>query len=247
MIRAVGTLADLGRGLVDFVYPPLCPLCRAPSLSTANGLCQDCARVLIPISGPSCPVCGRQFRAEGTGDHKCGSCITEPPRFDTALSWGIYEQSLALAIKRYKFHDALGLGGLLSGLLQETYDRQPAAHEPDLLIPVPLHKRRLRERGYNQSALLGRSLARRRKIYCEANQLKRIRFTRPQVGLTLNQRKKNVEGAFKLERSERVKGLKVVLVDDVITSGATVMECAKVLKRAGAEEVHVLALARAGD
>ncbi len=198
------------------------------------------------IEEPKCPVCGAPFLSETVPAHLCGRCIKRRPPFKRARSWGIYDKALRDAVREFKFHARHGLCRPLADLLGEVYDRDMADRGFNLVIPVPLHKRRLRERGFDQATLLARSLSKRNGLELSLYNLRRRRFTMPQYGLTLRAREANVRGAFDLKKPEQIKGRDVLLVDDVYTTGATVKECARVLRRAGAKEVGVITLARGG-
>jgi ComF family protein len=148
------------------------------------------------------------------------------------------------AISRLKYGGLTRLARPLGNLLAEYQDPDFKLSENDLVIPVPLHTRRLRERGFNQSLLLARQVSRRRSIPLNFTALQRARQTQPQTQLSGPERRKNVRGAFEVRKREAVKGKRILLIDDVFTTGATVQECAYVLREAGATEVQVLTLAR---
>jgi ComF family protein len=153
-----------------------------------------------------------------------------------------YRNGIAGALRRFKYQGETNLIGVFTALWQRLEsDRIPG----ELIVPIPLHPRRLRQRGFNQAVLLARPLGRMLGIATYPRVLKRVRNTPPQVNLKPEERRKNVRGAFAVSERQRVYGREVIVVDDVYTTGATVQECAKVLKKAGAEAVHVLTLARA--
>jgi ComF family protein len=238
-------LSSLVSGPTRLVFAPMCPLCRNPLEHGEEGFCTPCREDMINIRDARCEICGVPFLS-GTGPaHLCGECIKRKPRFKRARSWGIYEGALREAVREFKFRARLGLCQPLSDLLGEVYDREMADEGFELVIPVPLHKRRLRERGFDQATLLARSLAKNKGLELSLYNLRRIRFTMPQYGLSLRAREANVRGAFDLKNPKQIKGRGVLLVDDVYTTGATARECARVLRRAGAEEVGVITLARA--
>lgn len=238
-------MAGAVRWVLNVFFPQTCPGCAQPS--KVNGLCEACLAHTRPVQSPICPVCGVPFPAPGT-DHACSACRQAPPRFDQARACAVYrdavapESPLAAALHRYKYlRDvtlAPGLGGFLA-------DRCPMVIDHDLLLPVPLHIQRLRWRGFNQALLLAKPLARRYGIDLNPFLLSRTRPTRPQVGLSDRERRDNIAGAFAVRRPDAIDGRIVLLVDDVYTTGATVDECARTLRRAGARRVDVLTLARA--
>jgi ComF family protein len=233
--------------LAASVFPDLCPLCQAPLPHSGSSFCAQCEASLVPISHPFCPRCGKPFASKLGGDHPCGDCYKHPrPPFSRARAFGLYQGPLAEGIRRLKYRAELSLGRVLSALLEEAFEREFSAGAYDLVIPVPLHRRRLRSRGFNQAILLSRGLARRHGLRLDCRNLQRIRDTDPQYGLSIRQREENVKRAFALKRPELVAGRRVLLVDDVYTTGATAKECARVLKRAKAAGIDVLTLARAG-
>jgi ComF family protein len=166
----------------------------------------------------------------------------KPPRFDRAVAVARYEGVLAEAIGLFKYQGKTHLAGPLTELMLSGLSRLP---RPDCLVPVPLHPRRLREREYNQALLLCDALGRRLGLEVIPDGLERVRETPPQIGLSIADRRRNVRRAFVAKHPEIIEGRQILLIDDVLTTGATVNECARVLKRAGAKAVYVLTLARA--
>jgi len=162
----------------------------------------------------------------------------EPP-FRYARSYGIYEGGLEEAIKQLKYHGIKRLASPLSELLLKT-----SLPDVDAIIPVPLHGKRLRERGFNQSALIAKGISKRLHRPLLINTLIRTRYTTPQVNLTAREREKNIKGAFSVIDGEDIQGKDIMLIDDVFTTGATVRECSKVLRKAGAGNIYVITLAR---
>jgi ComF family protein len=155
----------------------------------------------------------------------------------------VYQGVVAEALQRFKYHGDINLAGILGSFWKRI---SLEGNTFEAIIPVPLHSTRLRERGFNQSLLLSRSLGKIYKIRVLSNALRRIRNTVPQVDLGLSERARNVRGAFVVSRPGEIKDKHLLLVDDVFTTGATVRECAKVLKKSGAKSVFVLTLARTG-
>lgn len=203
-----------------------------------------------------CPICSLPFataQAPGTepaanrGDHHCGPCLQRRPRFRRARACGVYRASatadpLRRALQRYKYGRDVTLARPLGALLAAV----SAVHaDTDLIVPVPLHLSRLRWRGFNQAQLLARPVSRLTGILVDPHALDRVRATRAQVELRGRERLANVRGAFRVVDRRRVADRRILLVDDVYTTGATVNECAQVLQRAGARSVDVLVLARA--
>ncbi len=235
------------RRVLDLVLPSTCAYCNSPTEASAVPFfCSACWSDFSVLSGPFCPSCGRPFESSEalshSPDHVCQSCRMKPPRFDQALSVGYFEGSLREAVHQFKYRPchALGkpLGAWMSGNLR-------VLTSIDSIMPVPLHRSRLRRRGFNQALLLAYPLSRDNDMPLCFDNLWRVRPTRPQVELSGEDRIKNVAGAFALRRPLEVAGASVLLVDDVFTTGATLNECANVLKIAGAASVTALTLARA--
>lgn len=232
--------------LLDILFPPLCHLCR--QFIRAAGpvhICADCLSDIIPIDSPLCMVCGIPFLTEGGSDHLCGVCRTAYPPFASARAAFRFDGSVRELIHRFKYNRKVQLRRPLGILTAGSLGAFAAETCADLLVPVPLHVRRLRERGYNQAVLLGEVLAKEWRLPLSRDNLCRIRWTEPQINLPAAERMSNVKGAFAVSRPEKLKGRRVILVDDVMTTGSTVTECAGVLRRAGAEEVFAVTVARA--
>jgi len=228
-------------GLLDLLLPPACPLCGQEQ--RRDGFCPVCRRGFHPIASPFCPRCSLPYPTEEGTDHLCESCLRKEPPFVWAQAVGVYEESLRTAIHQFKYHGAVNLDRPLGRLLAAALEEKAARFRPDLLIAVPLHTTRLRERTYNQSLLLARVLGRQWHVPVPARFLVRSRATPPQQGLKAQVRRHNMKGAFSLQG--RVAGKKILLVDDVLTTGATVRECSRILLEGGAAEVAVAVLGRA--
>jgi len=230
--------------VLNFVFPPRCLLCGVVLASDGpnRSFCPVCLGQLQLDSGPVCRRCGTAFRSRAGADHLCGRCLQHPRAFQRARSLGPYAGLLRKAIQALKYdRDRLlvrPLGTLLArrgaGLLGGT--------DYDCIMPVPLHAARLRQRGFNQALALARRVGKLWQVPVEAETLIKARQTKPQTMLPLVERQRNVRSAFACTR--RLHGAKVLLVDDVYTSGSTAHECARVLRRNGAGQVDVLTLAR---
>jgi len=234
------------RALLDIVFPPLCHACKEfiPDAGDLH-LCLRCRGEVHDVSSPLCAVCGVPFATPGGIDHPCGACLATPPRFAAARAAVLFDGVARDLIHRFKYDRKVHLARPLTLLAQEALATFAATIGADLLIPVPLHRRRLRERGFNQAVLLGRPLAKAWNIPLVVNNLQRIRWTEPQVTLSATEREANVRGAFALAVPAAVRGKKIVLLDDVYTTGSTVAECSRVLRQAGAEGIYVITVARA--
>lgn len=227
--------------LLEFFLPRLCLFCGAGvGEGAAQAICVECEGQIDWVKSPWCFCCGRMFASPDGGDRLCGDCQTEPPPFERARAAAVYEGPVSAAIKRFKFGRQIVYQPLLQSWLKrpECLELVTAA---DLLLPVPLHPRRLKARGFNQPLLLAQAFP-DRPLGLEV--LKRLRHTMPQVGLNPKERRNNVKGAFGVATPSEVKGKKILLIDDLYTTGSTVRECARVLRRAGASRVEVLTVAR---
>lgn len=219
--------------LLDLVFPPRCPACGEPSLPGADGpFCSVCDEALLPVP-PGCRRCGMP----GAGD-PCGACLARPPAFDAARAGGLFGGPLADAVHALKYRSRPALAAPLARWLRRRVEVAPGA----LVVSVPLSRGRRRERGYDQASLLADALARAAGAERMRTALRRVRETAPQVGRDREARARNVVGAF---TAAGVAGRDVMLVDDVVTTGATADACARALKDAGARSVSVLSLARA--
>ncbi len=237
---------DALMGLVDTVFPRICVVCGAVlSGNRKSCFCSKCLSRISFIKPPICSCCGFPFIDYGGADHFCSECISLPQYFSIARSVGRYETSLRDAIHQFKYKGKIAVGETLGKLMAEYEYDSFSIEDYSLIVPVPLHPRRLRERGFNQSVVLAREIAGEHSISLDFTILKRMIYTEPQVNLDRKKRGSNVKGAFKIMDSEGVKGERVILIDDVYTTGSTVRECARVLIRSGVAEVAVLTLARA--
>ncbi len=189
---------------------------------------------------PCAPAAGWSFRSADGADRLCGDCRTDPPPFARARAAALYDGPVAAAVKRLKFGRQMAYLPLMQSWLKAPACRELAA-VAELLVPVPLHPRRLKARGFNQALLLAQAFD---EAPVARDALVRVRHTVPQVKLNPKERRDNVKGAFAVPNPARVKGKSILLVDDLFTTGATVKECARVLRRAGARRVEVLTVAR---
>lgn len=217
---------------LDWIFPPSCAGCGRMGVRW----CEDCQAQITRLVEPVCPACGEP--AQGL----CLKCLANPPTYSALRSFGYFQGPLREAVHRLKYKSDIGLGEPLSNHLIELYNE--FKWEIDIIAPVPLSNRRQRERGYNQSGLLGRPLAYAINRSYQPGVLMRTRETRSQVGLSAAERRQNVGGAF-TARANQVRGKSILLIDDVTTTGATMSACAQALCQAGASAVYGLTLARA--
>ncbi len=225
------------------ILPSHCLLC-AQDGDGRRDLCQACAGDLIR-NRLYCPRCALPLQAPAP---LCGECLLREPPFDAAFAPFLYGHPIDLLVTKLKFGRSLAAGRVLSELwLDAVTEVAPA--RPDLFVPIPLHASRLRERGYNQALELAKPLARTLRIPLAERLLSRSKATAAQMNLDAKTRRKNLRGAFEFHaqefRATSTKHSHVALIDDVMTTGATLRECTRVLKRAGVARVDVWALARA--
>lgn len=234
------------RALSDIVMPPACMVCRAP-IGEHDALCAACWREIDFIRPPLCDRLGIPLPFDTGGPTISALAAADPPPYDRARAVAAHAGSMRTLVHALKFHDRHDARRLLGKWLVEAgRDLVPDA---ELVIPVPLARRRLLMRRFNQAAILAREVARLTGLRYEPLLLVRTRATASQVGLSRGQRQRNVAGAFSVPQrfGARVHGRKILLIDDVITTGSTVAACARALRRAGAARVDVLALALVTD
>jgi len=272
----VGALRYAGKVVAEAVFPPRCCACSArwsmaghAEADSGEGqpegglfdvfhaiarpyLCPACIDAFEPLASPLCIRCGMVFASRVAEDHLCTHCIRHPAAYRRARSAGVYSGGLMALIQHLKYHACLALSQPLAKLLQAVFRRHWTADEVDMVLPIPLHIRRWRERGFNQAQMLadawakaeGRGNRDRGRFPRARHILVRRKPTRPQTGLGKQARRRNIRGAFSVIAPQAVKSARILLVDDVYTTGATADEAARVLKRAGAACVDVLTVAR---
>lgn len=224
----------------DWLLPRLCPACGDPT-GPGRELCPGCERNL-PVLRHACPRCAIPYEHPDTHG-ECGACQKQPPAFLRTVALYHYAPPVDHFIRALKFHQQLGLAQLLGIRLAQRLLLEAA--RPDLIIPVPLHRARLRERGYNQALEIARPVAQALGVPLDFRSLRRVRATVPQTGMTVKERRKNLRGAFALRDENVVQNRRVALVDDVMTTGSTVQAAAQCLRAAGAMEVTIWVIARA--
>ena len=215
-------------------------------------LCSVCTKNFVSIESPFCSRCGIMFKGKEGDDHVCGDCLTSPGKFRLARAPVVYDKVFMNIIHRFKYSGKVQLSKPLGALLLAAFCRNWDTADIDLVIPVPLHNGRFKKRGFNQSFLLvqnWKKMAPALKIelshvQIEKDVLVRIRPTVPQIGLGRKERLANIENAFGVRGPEKIEGKRILLIDDVYTTGATADECARVLLNDGAEYVDVLTVAR---
>ena len=243
------------KSLLAALFPSDCRICRASLFSVSRlPVCASCMQSLEPIRQARCNVCGHVLPPDDAtyGDACCGECSIEGPAFERAVNYGAYRGVLRQLIHLLKYQRVRVAANPLGRLTAEAcLQLEGDVDVPELLmIPVPTHKLRMRSRGFNQAELIARSAQRGieasigRRVKLDVTALLRVRFAESQVALNAEQRRQQIRGAFKVI-SESVKGREILLVDDVLTTGATASECARELRLAGAARVWVATPARA--
>ncbi len=239
--RAAGVARRLATYALDLLLPPRCPACRG-IVADQGRFCLDCWRGLAFITDPVCAGCGAPFEVDRGPAARCGACLETPPRFAAARAALAYDGPAKKVLLGFKHGDRQHLAGVMAPqLLRAGRDWLTA---DAVLVPVPLHRWRLWRRGYNQAALLAQEVARRSGTPLSVDALVRPKPTASSQGMGRRARADNVRGAFRVARPAAIRGRSVVLVDDVLTTGATAEACSRVLLRAGAREVRVLTWAR---
>lgn len=240
------SLPSFLRKFLHVVFPAACASCETPLWDApVPFFCQACWKTLIPISGPCCPHCGLPYASpvalQQSPAHECGACRIKPPAFSQTWSLFPYQSPLREAIVLFKYR---GKRSLTKHFIQAMIPALPTLPSIDILVPVPLHPQRLREREYNQSLLLAHGLSQHLQIPLLLSCLLRIRPTAPQTSLSKKERLTNLHRAFAVNDASRIKDQRILLIDDVFTTGTTLHECAKTLRKAGAGTVYGLTLAR---
>jgi len=238
--------------LTQIIYPPRCVICgdflwQAPfdAGDLPNSICRECTLGFSPINAPFCTICGMPFGSDRIENHPCEDCLRTKPFFQAAYAPYRYEGPILGAVKRIKYGQKTFVADAVGPLLAEFVKTRFMPLEPFLTMPVPLHPKRLRERGFNQSLLLAKHIATGINGELDFLSLTRTKYTIPQTTLSKKERRKNVQNAFFLRTPDAVKKKNILLVDDVATTGNTLNECARVLTLGGAKAVFCVTLAKA--
>ena len=216
----------------QIIFKPSCLLCASPQANN-HALCSPCLNELPWHSSNSCPQCGLSSSGQ-----LCGSCISSPPDFDTTHAVFLYQYPIDKMMQRYKYGNMLNISHTFGQLLADKSSLEAI----DLIIPMPMHPTRIKQRGFNQALEIAKVLTKNCKDKLDYKSVERQTLTPPQASLPLKERVKNIKGAFKVETD--LSGKRIAIVDDVMTTGASLNELAKTLKKAGASHVECWVIAR---
>lgn len=227
--------------VINLLFPPCCIVCGV-GITSDDQLCLDCKNMIPFNTSPACNCCGVMYPVKAGSNHLCGRCLKKRPSYEKVISFTQYEEPIITILHRLKYI------GDTSGMAVVRYCvRESRVHlfeDVDVVIPVPLHLKRLRKRGFNQALLLASEFFHERSTIIQSDILQRVRNTSSQTFLSRKERQENLREAFIVKSQERVRGKRICLVDDVFTTGATVEECSKILLKSGASEVVALVFAR---
>ncbi len=234
--------------LLSILFPSNCPVCLQPlEKFHLGGICLNCWASIKLIRKPKCSKCGFYYESlintHKNKDVVCGRCQVKKYYFSYARSFGEYSSPLKEIIHHYKFNKNAYLSRIFADLVLKAMNLKKRYGNIDAIIAVPLHRKRKKKRGFNQSYLIALQIGKRLHIQVEKRVLFRLKNSVPQMDLPANKRERNVKGAFEVKNVQKIRGKKILLIDDVMTTGATVNECARVLKRAGSKDVAVLTIA----
>ncbi|HVM46893.1 MAG TPA: ComF family protein [Candidatus Acidoferrum sp.] len=245
MSAVVESLRSWVNAGLALAYPEVCQLCGDARATPAEGfVCGDCRSKVRFIERPFCERCGRPYEGAITGAFECPNCRERELHFVQARSAVVACETMLEVIHRYKYTRAMWFEPFLGELLVQAAQAELAAEHWDFIVPVPLYPARQREREFNQAERLARYLSAATQVAVNSRLLRRVRPTCTQTVLSRAEREENVRGAFALRRGQRLNGERIVLVDDVLTTGATTSACAKVLRDASAGDVYVWTVAR---
>jgi ComF family protein len=233
--------SEFFQAAVSLLYPATCTIC-GKNVRVGEYLCDGCEAKIVRIVSPFCGTCSEPFEGSIDTAFTCANCAHRTIHFDAAVAAYRGRGIVRDVIHEFKYNRQIHLRHLVAGAALD--DERLRDYQFDVIVPVPLHPARQRERGFNQASLLAKLLSAHTSIPCKPL-LKRIRYSTTQTALDRSERMENLHNAFRLRKNVDVRGLRVLLIDDVLTTGSTLSECARVLKRADAKSVHAATAARA--
>ncbi|MBC7756208.1 MAG: ComF family protein [Bdellovibrio sp.] len=235
--------------LKQFIFKPNCLLCAESTAQNSknthpstHAVCGECLAELPWHPKTSCPQCGLASSGAGLNAIVCGSCLNSPPDFDATKAVFLYAYPIDAMMLRYKYGSMLNLGDTFGEFLAEKINIEDCLRNIDLIVPMPMHPQRLQERGFNQALEIAKILTKNCKEKLDYKSTERQTLTPPQASLPLKERVKNIKGAFKVNTALKEK--RIAIIDDVMTTGASLNELAKTLKKAGASHVECWVVAR---
>lgn len=244
----MGMVRTVAHNIIGLVFPSRCHICESPlDPSSDSPLCLEHLRDIVWTALPVCSKCGRKMFGRSVEALVCAKCRSMSIYYDAGYSACRFADPVKELIHRFKYGKRRYLSFFLGGLLLDYLRERADVTCFDAIVPVPLHWWRYYRRGFNQAADLAKPLSKHFRIPIMKRNLRRVRYTSPQVGLSPQERRANIRNAFRVAHPPKMEGKKLLLVDDVITSGATLNECARVLKKAGATEVTIITLAHPSD
>ena len=242
LINGLDRISKLFKGLLmdvmDVICPMTCPMCDR-ILEKNQKICTECERKLVYIFEPKCKKCGKELDDEEK--EYCFDCRVKKHYFKTGIAAFKYNNMISKSIYKFKYHNRRSYATFYGDAISKVYGKEILRWNCDVIIPVPIHNKRRIKRGYNQAELIAVELGKRLNIYVDSKYLFRVSNTRPMKELDKTNRKKNVEKAFKIYKNV-VKYKKIILVDDIYTTGSTLDACSKVLLEAGASEIYFISL-----
>lgn len=240
--------ALIARGIFTAFFPSDCRFCSTPLTNISRlPVCARCLLLMTPLTGATCEICGERLSGVSISQNQvCPPCQELRPHFNKAVAYGAYDGELRELIHLLKYEQVEPAAGVLGRMLAQAIQKLGQIADPILVVPVPLYRSKRRERGFNQAELISRVALKSAALSCElrVDVLERTRPTASQIGLTRPQRFENIRGAFRVPHLNRVAGRSILVVDDVLTTGTTASECARILRKAGAEKVWVATVAR---
>ena len=241
-------VALIAQGVFAVIFPSECRLCGTPLTNISRlPVCSSCLLAITPLEVSTCEICGERVSGVSVSSNQiCSACQELRPHFAKAAAYGAYDGELRELIHLLKYEQVEPAATVLGRMLAKAIDKLSPIADSMLVVPVPLHRAKRRQRGFNQAEMIARAAIRTSTLHCEfgTDVLERTRPTVSQIGLTRAQRIENVHGAFRVAHLNRVAGRAILLVDDVLTTGTTASECARILRKAGAEKVWVATVAR---